>query len=226
MSFSYLSGSIPTTTDIGTANGFILPSEVEPTLGNPEVDGSLLSSSVDGIRYWVSRDSITVNSASFALTANNSYYLQGYTWASPSQIGYLTPNTATFTEVSVIGNVEVSNGGYVELNSVSHTSSKSFISTDIMQKSVAEFPADVYRGGKIIIQVYKPLDNITTISEFLLVHDNNTAYSTEYGIITTGNNSPLATFETNIVSGTVRFLATPVTSEDLHFKITETLFLV
>lgn len=219
MSFTFLSGSIESTSGIGTSNGFILPSEVEPTLGNPTVDGSLLSSNTDGTRYWVSRNDIAIG------VANNAFYLQGYTWASPSRIGYLAPNTATFTEVTAVGNINVANSGYVELNSVSHTTSKSFLSTDIMQKPVAEFPADVYRGGKIIIQVHKPSENITTISEFLLVHDDIVAYTTEYGIITTGNNAPLASFETNIVSGTVRFLATPSTSDDLQFKITETLFL-
>ena len=179
----------------------------------------------NGILQYVSRSTLSVNAAVFATnsefsyTSNNANYLQNQTWENPGTLGSVTPNTAAFSEVSVTGN------GYVELNSVSHTSSKNFTSTDIMQKVVAEFPANVYRGGKIMIQVFKDSDNITTISEFLLVHDNDNVYSTEYGIITTGNNMPLASFETNIVSGMVRFLATPITSEDLNFKITETLFL-
>jgi len=232
MGFSFLSGSIETTTDLGPANGFIIPSEVEPALGLPDFDGSLLSSDTDGFRYWVSRDFISVNTAVFATNsefsyiANNASFLQGYTWANPPRIGYGSPNTASFSEVSVTGNVSLTNDGYVELNSVSHATSKSFTSNTISQKVVSQFPADVYRGGKIIIQVYKPLDNITTISEFLIVHDNVDVYSTEYGIITTGNNTPLVSFETNIVSNTVRFLATPITSDDLNFKISETLFLV
>lgn len=213
MSFSYLSGSISTTVDIGTSNGFIIPSEVEPKLGSPNVDGSILTSNTDGTRIWVARDSINVG------IANNALFLQGYTWASPSSIGYLTPNTATFSQVAV------ANNGYVELNSVSHTSSKQFTTNSITQTVVAEFPADTYRGGKIVIQVHRPVDNMTTISEFLLAHDNTTAYSLEYGIITTGNNTPIASFETNIVSGMVRFLSTPSTSDDHNFKLTETLFL-
>lgn len=232
MGFSFLSGSIETTNDLEASNGFIIPSQVEPALGLPDVDGSLLSSDTDGFRYWVPRNFITVNTAVFATNsefsylANNASYLQGSTWSYPAKIGDGTPNTAAFSQISVVGNVSLSNSGYVELNSVSHATSKAFTSNTITQKVVAEFPADVYRGGKIVIQVYKPLDNITTISEFLIVHDNSDVYSTEYGIITTGYNAPLVSFETNIVSNMVRFLATPITSDDLNFKISETLFLV
>lgn len=232
MGFSFLSGSIETTTDLGAANGFIIPSEVEPALGLPDANGSLLASDTDGFRYWVARDFITVNTSvfatnsQFAYIANNANYLQGSTWSYPAKIGDGSPNTAAFSQVSVVGNVSLSNNGYVELNSVSHATSKDFTSNTISQKVVSAFPADVYRGGKIVIQVYKPLDNITTISEFLIVHDNVDVYSTEYGIITTGNNIPLVSFETNIVSNIVRFLATPITSDDLNFKISETLFLV
>lgn len=194
---------------------FLHPSEVEPNLGVPTSNNSVLVSNTSGGRFWAS---------DLNVSANNAYYLNGFTWESPSAIGEITANTANFTTITASNNAIID--GYVELNSVTHTSSRTITTETIMQTVIAEFPASVYRGGKIIIQVHKPSENITTISEFLIVHDDTTSYSTEYGIVTTGNHSALAMYETNIVGGLIRFLATPSTSDQLVFKITENLFLV
>lgn len=218
--FNFLSGALLTTNTGFNTVGFILPSEVEPRLSLPQLNGQLLAGNTDGTKYWLSVSALNVNTATFAYEANNASYLLGYTWGSPAAIGSETPNTATFT------NMSVANNGYVELNSVSHQSSKTLTTNTIMQVAVAEFPADVYRGGKIIIQIHQASTKTTTISEFLLVHDDTSVYSTEYGIITTANLDPLAQFETNIVGNKIRFLATPITADELVFKTTETLFLV
>lgn len=200
---------------------FLRPSEVEPNLGVPAANNSVLVSNISGERFW---------SSDLNVSANNAYYLNGYTWSSPSIIGDGLSNSAIFTTVTVGADLTVNSNamieGYVELNSVSHTSSRTITTETIMQTVIAEFPASTYRGGKIIIQVHKTSENITTISEFLLVHDGTNTYSTEYGIVSTGNSMPLASYETNIAGGNIRFLATPITSDELVFKITETLFLV
>lgn len=215
--FKLLSDKISVTlpTDVSADRyQFLHPSEVEPNLGVPTSNNSVLVSNTSGGRYWAS---------DLNVTANNANYLEGYTWESPASIGTGNPNSATFTSVTTNNSFV---NGYVQLNSISHTSSRTIETETIMQTVIAEFPASVYRGGKIIIQVHKPSENSTTISEFLLVHDGTNSYSTEYGIVTTGNNTPLAVYETNIVGGNIRFLATPSTSDQHVFKITETLFLV
>jgi len=58
MSFSFLSGAVKTTNTNFTVDGYILPSEVEKALGNPEANGQILVSNTDGVRYWTSNISV------------------------------------------------------------------------------------------------------------------------------------------------------------------------
>lgn len=186
MSFTYLSGSIPTTTNIGTANGFILPSEVEASLGNPTIEGSLLSSNTDGTRYWISRDSLSVNSAVFATNsdiANNSYYLQGYTWASPPVIGEFSPNSAIFTEVSVTGDIIVSQTTFIGDGSVNSTFYTGTSNNSKLLEGVA--PSDLNVNSAVY----------ATNSQFAFTSNNS--------VLLNGYNSLYFTNASNISTGTL-----------------------
>lgn len=103
MGFSLLSGAVPTTNTNFSVAGYILPSELEKSLGTPTANGSVLASNTDGVRYWTTdigvdtvsaqtvnvADSINigsavVNSSFFSGQANSAQYAFGKTESSLS----------------------------------------------------------------------------------------------------------------------------------------------
>ena len=78
-----------------------------------------------------------------------------------------------------------------------------------------EFQKNFYRSIKYQIQITESTSYHST--EFIIMHDGNTTYNTEYGIIKT--NISLASFDSDISGDTVRLLTTPSSSESTSFKI-------
>ena len=72
-----------------------------------------------------------------------------------------------------------------------------------------------YRSIEYMIQVTNGINYHLT--KVLVLHDGTTAYNTEYGTISTG--PVLATFDTDIVGGAIRLLATPYSSSTMTYKI-------
>ena len=92
MSFSFLSGGVPVTNTGFSANGFLLPSEVEPQLGTPTANGNILASNIDGKRYWtanVDLDNVSINT----LSANGSIGQDGYVLTSNGSYVYWSENS-------------------------------------------------------------------------------------------------------------------------------------
>ena len=160
---------------------------------------------------------LNVNSAAYTVASNNASYLNGYNWDSPPKIGETTANTGKFTYANVSSHVAFGTAAHmigIGKITVSGTSPANII----------EFPTSIYSGGKLIIEVTDTHTNFRHISEMLLSHDNTTVSATEYGVVQTAN-TVLATFETDILSGNVRILATPVSSNTTTFKVIQNLFL-
>ena len=160
---------------------------------------------------------LNVNSSLYTTSANNASYLQGYTWETPAAIGETTANTGKFTYANVTS--------HIAFAGAAHMMGLGKITVSGMSPAnIFEFSVATYTGGKMIIEVTDTHTNFRHISELLISHDNTTVVATEYGVVQTGNTA-LATFETDILSGNVRILATPVSSNTTIFKVIQNLFL-
>ncbi|MDC0061237.1 hypothetical protein OAJ26_00135 [bacterium] len=83
---------------------------------------------------------------------------------------------------------------------------------------VDTFAAATFRTARYTIQITNTTDSTYHVTELLLIHDGTTPSITEYGTIYTGSASE-ATFDADIVSGNVRLLATPASSDTMQFKV-------
>jgi len=83
---------------------------------------------------------------------------------------------------------------------------------------VDTFAAATFRTARYTIQITNTTDNTYHVTELLLIHDGTTPSITEYGTIYTGSAAE-ATFDADIVSGNVRLLATPASSDAMQFKV-------
>jgi hypothetical protein len=160
---------------------------------------------------------LNVNSASFTTASNNANYLQGYTWDAPAAIGETTANTGKFTYANVTSHIAFAGAAHM-------MGLGKIIVSGMSPANIFEFSTATYTGGKLIIEVTDTHTNFRHISELLLSHDNINVVATEYGVVQTAN-TVLATFETDILSGNVRILATPVSSNTTTFKVIQNLFL-
>lgn len=70
------------------------------------------------------------------------------------------------------------------------------------------FSAASFRTAKYTIQIHDTANNYYHSCEILLIHDGTTVHMTEYAIIFT--NTSLASFNADIVGGSVRLLVTPI----------------
>jgi hypothetical protein len=83
---------------------------------------------------------------------------------------------------------------------------------------VDTFAAATFRTARYTIQITNTTDSTYHVTELLLIHDGTTPAITEYGTIFTGTAAE-ATFDADIVSGNVRLLATPASSDTMQFKV-------
>ena len=83
---------------------------------------------------------------------------------------------------------------------------------------VDTFSATEFRSARFTVQITNTTDSTYQITEILLIHDGTTPSMTEYGTIFTGS-AREASFDADIVSGNVRLLATPASSDSMQFKV-------
>jgi len=189
-------------------------------LGNTTVINSTYFAATSNNSYRAfgkNENQLNVNSSLYTSASNNASYLQGYTWESPAAIGAITANTGKFVYANVTS--------HIAFASVAHMMGLGKITVSGMTPAnIIEFSTGTYTGGKLIIEVTDTHNNFRHISEILLSHDGTNVVATEYGVIQTGNTA-LATFNIDILSGNVRILATPVSSNTTTFKIIQNLFL-
>ena len=84
---------------------------------------------------------------------------------------------------------------------------------------VDTFSASSFRSARFTVQITNTTDSTYQVTEILLIHDGTTPAITEYGTIFTGS-AREATFDADIVSGNVRLLATPASSDSMQFRVT------
>ena len=83
---------------------------------------------------------------------------------------------------------------------------------------VDTFSSTEFRSARFTVQITNTTDSTYQITEILLIHDGTTPSMTEYGTIFTGS-AREASFDADIVSGNVRLLATPASTDTMQFKV-------
>lgn len=139
------------------------------------------------------------------LTATNS--LTGASLSYPTSDGtngqVITTNgsgTLSFTDVS--GGLE---GGSVTTTSTSIT-------------NLDTFSTSASRGGKYTITISDATGSSYQATEIHIIHDGTTASHSQFGTVLQGTSTELATFDTDISSGSVRLRITPASTNSTVFK--------
>jgi len=172
--------------------------------------------------YGKQESQLSVANAAFATTSANTLALQGATWQAPLPIGSVTANTGAFTNASfAIANAT----NYISVKNIVHLSGDSNTASAIAQVQISEFSANTYGSAKIYIQATETSTTRRHVTELLVAHDNSVASAIEYGMLFTGP-TVLATYEVDIVSNSVRILATPSSANTIAFRVSEQLFLI
>lgn len=83
------------------------------------------------------------------------------------------------------------------------------------QTTLHQFPKSSFRSAKYQIQITRGSNY--QLTEFLVVHDGNTTYNTEYATIKTVD--ILATFNSDIIGDNIAILTTPTSSNPTTFSI-------
>jgi hypothetical protein len=150
-----------------------------------------------------------------------------------TQLLYWNGNTAYWGRSSLGGSVDqhefrtggttrlsVKLGGEVGLSTNVDLQTNSSSTSSTTQAAIYTFSATDYTGAKLTVCVTDSTATERYITELLVTHDGTTAVSTEYGQVAT--NTALAAFDVDIVSGNVRVLATPASSNSMTFKVMST----
>lgn len=97
------------------------------------------------------------------------------------------------------------------------TSSQTLATTS--QTAIDTFSASAFRSCKYLIQATNTVSSEYQATEAIIVHNGTTSYMSTYGITYTGS-AELATFATDINSGSVRLLATGANANSTQYKVT------
>jgi len=184
-----------------------------------------------------STDLVTNLNADLLDSQSGAYYLDfaNATNTDYISLAYVTANGATTTDTVSVGGLVVdtdtlyvdSANDRVGVNTLSPAaefqvsnaaiSSSIVVSTSITQFTLDSLPVASFRTAKYLIQAHDTVANDYQTSELLLIHDDTTAYLTEYAIIYTSG--ALGSFDAALVSGDIRLYATPTSTNSTTFKV-------
>lgn len=106
----------------------------------------------------------------------------------------------------------------ISLDSASTLTGITQVVSTAVQTPIKTFSKSLFGSGKFVIQAYDSDAQQRHVTELLVVHDDTTAYATEYGTIYTGSSS-LAEFDVDISGSDVRILATNQGSNPIKYSI-------
>jgi hypothetical protein len=110
----------------------------------------------------------------------------------------------------------------VRLNNSTDIRSFTETTTSTEETTLVNFHISVYGSAKFIVQAS---DNTNRqITEILVIHDDTTAYATEYAVIRTNDN--LFSLNVNIVSSNVVLTTTSSSSNTIQYKVFSSLSLL
>jgi len=110
----------------------------------------------------------------------------------------------------------------VRLNNSTDIRSFTETTTSTEETTLVNFPISVYGSAKFIVQASDNTDR--QITEILVIHDDTTAYATEYAVIRTNDN--LFSLNVNIVSSNVVLTTTSSSSNTIQYKVFSSLSLL
>jgi small nuclear ribonucleoprotein (snRNP)-like protein len=186
--------------------------------GNLASNSQLLILSNTAFRDLNSANQVTITSNSTITTVT----LQSNT----VNISPTSNTTVSGQLLTVSSNVSITSANVslkkVNYNSISEASStsNSFLSTSPV--TLDSFDKTVYRSAEYLIQC--SYSGVHSMSKIHLIHDGTSAYSTEYGVISS-NGTPLASFASSISSANARITITPSVAP-LDVKFTRLITLV
>jgi len=156
----------------------------------------------------------------------------GYTLAD-LQVGDLTATTITATNSltgasmtyptsdGTNGQVLTTNGsGVLSFQDASGLESGTITTTSTSITDLDTFTVSSSRGGKYTITLSDSTSGVYQTTEIHLIHDDSSSSLSQFGTVLQGGSNELATFSTDVLSGSVRLRVTPAStnSTKINFK--------
>lgn len=200
----------------------------------------VVDETVDTFQAWINKTNALINLANTEIVTANNDASGATTTGKGFVIGSFGSNTLVCTNLSggntvansvltITSNVVFSNtasvvkidsGVTLGANSISHEHGVRIVTSGLLAQDADTFTAATYRSAKYVISVTDPTNLDYQVTEILLIHDGTNTYTTEYATITSDVN--LATFSSDVLTGSVRLRVTPVVTP-LQINIHRTL---
>lgn len=116
--------------------------------------------------------------------------------------------TSVVISETVSGTVEIVSLSRASLLDSQISTNDVTLTSDTANQVVDTFPTGVYRSGKYLVQMTEGTNYHVT--EVTVIHDDINTYITQYGTVFT--NTSLGTIDSDISSGSVRLLVSPVSA--------------
>ena len=223
--FDFFAFTSSSSTSIGTAVGQSLIFRTNSNGGNNErmrIDSSGLVAIGSTSAYTTGGAAQLTVAGILSFGASNSdmSYIRRQSTGNYAWQTYNSANTGSIQLQPYGGNVGIRTVNPVTKLQVDHAGIDTYaINTSATSAAqVDTFAAATLRTAKYTIQITNTTDSTYHVTEILLIHDGTTPAITEYATIFTGTAAE-ATFDADIVSGNVRLLATPASSDTMQFKV-------
>ena len=117
------------------------------------------------------------------------------------------------------GQVLTTNGsGTLSFTDKGGLDSGSVTTTSTSTTNLDTFSTSASRGGKYTITISDATGSNYETTEIHIIHDGTTASHSQFGTVLQGTSTELATFDTDISSGSVRLRITPASTNSTVFK--------
>jgi hypothetical protein len=149
-----------------------------------------------------------------------------YTDVEQTKLGYLTATQAVdldavesrVEELQIDDIVEFDGITFSNILDSKHDSATTSTTNQIVMEA---WPLITYGSVELYVQVYDTVTGHRHTSKILVTNDGANAHSVEYGVVFTDTN-PLASFDVDVLSGNIRFLVTPASTNITEFKMSVT----
>lgn len=180
---------------------------------------------VDTFQGWINKCNAIINLANTEVVTANSAANGAVTTGKGFVVGAFGSNTiscTTLTGGNTIANsvltvasnttftdqtVKVNNGVTLGANAICHNHGLRYNAPNTSLQPIDSFAVASFRSAKYVISVTDSANSKFQSTEILLLQDGTNTYTTEYATLL--SNTSLATFTSDITSGSVRLLVTP-----------------
>jgi len=163
-----------------------------------------------------------VNTSGKSIISEITFDQFGHTLSTSTRVlDFLTTAEADAAFVNVTGDTITGDLEVQGLISQSESAFSSDLSTSatVLDVDLFSFPSAIYSSAEIIITAQQGINK--HITKLLIVHDETTAYATEFGTVYTNIN--LADYDVRLDTGNVIVFATPANGSTINYKIISTL---